>query len=169
MIAAIALAAQPALQELRLHGLAVVLGALALALLTGGLLFRSGPALGWALAALGGEYAVLFAARGDSYDEWTPLYAAVFLLVAELAFWSVEPRLEAWSEPDLLPRRAAFVAGACAGAAGLAALVVVAGAVWAGGGVALDAIGVAAVVGALMLLAALVRPFPERSNLPPLR
>lgn len=136
---------------------ALVLGGIALALLAAGLATRSGPVIGWGLAALGGEYAVLFAAQGGALDELTPVYAGAFVLVAELAFWSIERRIPAWSEPGLVERRLAHLAAASAGAAAIAGLVLVVAAASGGGGVALEAIGVAAAIGALVLVALLVR------------
>jgi hypothetical protein len=136
---------------------AVALGGLALGLLAIGLGARSGSALGGGLAALGGEYAVLFAAQGTALDELTPLYAGPFVLVAEFAFWSIERRVPAWSEPGLLERRLAYLAGVSAGAAFISALVLVVASASGGGGVALEAIGVAATIGALAVMAALVR------------
>ncbi len=137
--------------------LALVLGALGLALLAGGLLLRSGAALGWGLVALGGEYSVWFAAEGTALDEYTPLYAATFLLVAELAYWSIERRVEAWSEAELVLWRLGYLLAVCAGAAAVAAFVLVIAAAGGGGGAALEALGVAAVIGALGLLGALLR------------
>jgi hypothetical protein len=122
-----------------------------------GLAARSGPVLGWGLAALGGEYAVLFAAQGTALDQLTPVYAGAFFLVAELGFWSIERRVAAWSEPALVERRMARLAGACAGAAAVAALLLVVAAASGGGGLGLEAIGVAAAIGALALVAVLVR------------
>lgn len=145
------------MQDIHLRWLALALGGIAVALLAAGIATRSGPVLGWALAALGGEYAVLFAAQGRALDELTPLYAGAFLLVAELAFWSIERRVSAWSEPGLAERRLARVAGACAGAAAVAGLVLVVAAASGGGGIALEAIGVAATIGALALVAVLIR------------
>jgi hypothetical protein len=113
--------------------------------------------LGWGLAALGAEYAVLFAAEGRVLDELTPLYAGAFLLVAELAFWSIERRVPAWSDRGLAERRLAGIAGASAGAAIVAAVVLVAAAASGGGGIGLEAIGVAATIAALALVAVLVR------------
>jgi hypothetical protein len=144
-------------QDIHLRRLALGLAGLAVALLGLGLAARSGPVLGWGLAALGGEYAVLFAAQAGALDELTPLYAGAFFLVAELAFWSIEPRVPAWSEPGLVDRRLAYVAGVSAGAAAVAGLVLVVAAASGGGGAALEAIGVAATIGALGLVAMLVR------------
>lgn len=145
------------MQDLHLRWLALVLGGLALAFLAAGLTARSGAALGWGLAALGGEYAVLFAAQGRALDTTAPVYAAGLVLVAELAFWSVERRIAAWSEPTIAERRLAQLVGVCVGAAAVAALVLVVAAASVGGGLALEAIGVAAAIGALVLLGVLVR------------
>jgi len=144
-------------QDIHLRRLALVLAGLAVALLAVGLAARSGPVLGWGLAALGAEYAVLFAAEGRVLDELTPLYAGAFVLVAELAFWSIERRVPAWSEPTLVERRLARLAATCIGAAGVAALVIVVSAASGGGGIALEALGVVAAIGALALVAVLVQ------------
>ena len=157
LAAAAGLAAYPAVQDIDLRRLALALAGLAVVLLAAGLAARSGPVLGWGLAALGGEYAVLFAAQSHALDELTPLYAGAFFLVAELAFWSIEPRVPAWSEPGLVDRRLAYLAAVSAGAAAVAGLVVIVAAASGGGGAALEAIGVAATIGALGLVAVLVR------------
>ena len=145
------------MQDIHLRWLALAVGALAMSLLAVGLAARSGPVLGWGLAALGGEYGVLFAAEGRALDELTPVYAGAFVLVAELAFWSIERRVPAWSEPTLVERRLARLAATCIGAAGVAALVIVVSAASGGGGIALEAIGVVAAIGALALVAVLVQ------------
>jgi len=157
LAAAAGLAAYPAVQDIHLRRLALGLAVVAVAFLAAGLATRSGPVLGWGLAALGGEYAVLFEAQSSALDELTPLYAGAFFLVAELAFWSIEPRVPAWGEPGLADRRLAYVAGVSAGAAALAGLVLVVAAASGGGGAALEAIGVAATIAALGLVAMLVR------------
>lgn len=132
-------------------------GALGLVLLAGGLATGWGPLVGWALGMFGAQYALIISAQGRSFDEATPIYAAEFFLVGELAFWSVERRVAAWTEPWLLLRRLAYVGGACAGAAGVAGALLVAAAMSRGGGIALEALGVAAAVGTLALLTLLVR------------
>jgi hypothetical protein len=144
-------------EDVRLHWVAVGLGAAALALLAAGLAARSGEVLGWGLAAIGAEYAVHFSAAGRALDEVTPVYAAAFVLVAELAFCSIEPRVAAWSEPGLIERRLVYLTATSAAAAGVAAAVLVVASASGGGGVALEAIGIAAAIGAFVLLAALVR------------
>lgn len=136
--------------------LALGFGALSLALLAAGLAVGSSATVGWSLAALIAEYGVLFRAEGRSLDELTPVYAAGLLLVAELAFWSIERRVSAWADPGLLERRLGFLVSACAGAALVAALVLVIAAAG-GGGVVLDAAGAAAAVGILALIVLLGR------------
>jgi hypothetical protein len=122
-----------------------------------GLVARSPGALGIGLALLGADYAVLFVAEGGALDRFTPVYAAGFILVAELGFWSIESRIPAWSEPAVAEWRLARIAGACIGAAVLAALALVAAAAATGtGGLALESLGVVAVLGSLVLITVLV-------------
>jgi hypothetical protein len=161
-LAAAALAAYPAAQDVNLQPLALGLGVFALALLAAGLTIRSSATLGWGLAALLAEYSVLFMAEGRSLDELTPVYAAGLLLVAELAFWSIERRVSTWADPGLLERRLGFLVSACAGAALVAALVLVIAAAG-GGGVVLDAAGAAAAVGILALIVLLGRGIERAS------
>jgi hypothetical protein len=158
MVAAAGLAAYPAAQDIDLHPLALGLGGLALVLLAFGLLVRWAGALGCGLAVLGAEYAVLFAAEGKTLDRLAPVYAVGFLFVAEVAFWSIERRVPAWSEATALEWRVAWLAVACVGAAGVAALTTVnAAAATGGGGVVLETFGVAAAIGSIVILATLMR------------
>ncbi|MEP6909146.1 MAG: hypothetical protein ABI896_01795 [Actinomycetota bacterium] len=145
------------MQHLHLRWLVLPLAGVAVGSFAIGLVARSGALLGWGLAALGGEFAVLFAAEGRVLDEFTPLYAGAFFLVAELGFWSIERRVPAWSEPGLVERRLAYLAGSSLGAGVVAGLVLVVAASSGGGGVALEAIGVVAAIGALALVGVLVR------------
>jgi hypothetical protein len=118
---------------------------------------RSPGALGIGLALLGADYALLFVAEGGSLDQFTPAYAAGFIFVAELGFWSIESRIPAWSEPAVAEWRLARIAGACIGAAVLAALALVAASAATGtGGLALETLGVVAVLGSLVLITVLV-------------
>jgi hypothetical protein len=138
--------------------LALGLGWLALALLAFGLLVGWAGALGCGLAVLGAEYAVLFAAEGATLDELTPVYAVGFVFVAEVAFWSIERRVPAWSEATALEWRLARLAAVCAGAAVVAALSTVsAAAATGGGGVVLESFGVGAAIGSVLILAVLMR------------
>jgi hypothetical protein len=87
---------------------------------------------------LGAEQAVRLATGPSHADPWTPLYAAGFLLAAELAWWSIEPRVPAFSELPVLVNRLAVIALSCAGGAVLAALVVLAAGAPLQGGVGLE-------------------------------
>jgi hypothetical protein len=158
VVAAAALAAYPAAQDLRFQWAALAFAVLAVLLLTAGVAVRSLNALGFGLAALGADYAVLFVAEGGALDRFTPAYAAGFMLVGELGFWSIEGRVPAWSEPAVAEWRLARLAVACVGAAALSAFVLVVAAAATGtGGLALESLGVAAAIGSLALITALVR------------
>ena len=152
-----ALAAYPAAQDIRLQSLAFGLAAGAVALLALGLAARSPAAVGWSLASLGAEYAVLFVAEGGNLDRLTPVYAAGFFFVGEVSFWSLERRVPAWTDPAVAEVRLLGLVLACTGAVAVAALVIMAGAVAGGGGILLEVLGVVAAIGSLLLLAALVR------------
>jgi hypothetical protein len=96
-------------------------------------------------------------AEGSSLDRFTPVYAGGFMLVAELGFWSIESRIPAWSDAAVAEWRLARIAGACIGAAGLAALALVAASAATGtGGIALESLGVVAALGSLVLVTVLV-------------
>jgi len=123
-----------------------------------GLVVRGPSAIGFSLVSLGGTYGVLFAAEGSRLDRLAPVYAAGLLLVAELAFWSIESRVAAWSDPELPVWRLLRLVLVCAGAAVLGAIVIAdASAATGGGGLVLETLGVAAVIGAIVLVTALVR------------
>ena len=157
MLAAAALAAYPASQNLDLQWAALAFAISAVLVFALGLAARSPGALGLGLALLGADYAVLFVAEGGALDQFTPAYAACFMLVAELGFWSIESRIPAWSEAAVAEWRLARIAGTCIGAAALAALALVAAAGATGtGGLALESLGVVAEVGSLVLITVLV-------------
>ena len=151
------LAAYPAAQNLRFQWAALVFAIASVLIFTFGLAVRWPGALGLGLAALGAEFAVLFVAEGGALDRFTPVYAAGFMLVAELGFWSIESRIPAWSEAAVAEWRLARLAGTCIGAAVLAALALVAAAAATGtGGLALESLGVVAAIASLILITALV-------------
>ena len=122
-----------------------------------GLAARWNAPLVLGIASLGAEQAVRLTAGPSRVDPWTPAYAAGFLLAAELAWWSIEPRVAAWSDLEVLVRRALAIAGCCAGGALLAALVVLAAGAPLHGGVGLELVGVAAAVTAIAVVAAVAR------------
>lgn len=154
----------PAAQDIRLQPVALGLAVAAVLLLTLGLVVRSSWAIGFALVALGGTYAVLFAAEGTRLDRVAPAYAAGLLLVAELAFWSIESRIAAWTDPEVVIWRLARLALACIGAAVLGAIVIAdAAAASGGGGLLLETLGVAAAIGALIVVTVLLRRHAEES------
>jgi hypothetical protein len=157
VLAAAALAAFPASQNVDLQWAALAFAISAMLVFAVGLVARSPGALGIGLALLGADYAVLFVVEGGTLDQFTPAYAAGFILVSELGFWSIESRIPAWSEPAVAEWKLARIAGTCIGAAVLAALALVAAAAATGtGGLALESLGVVAVLGSLVLITVLV-------------
>ena len=139
------------------EALLLVVGGLALPVLLGGLVLRLSAALAVGVALLGAQQAVRLALGSDSLDSWTPLSAGALLLTAELAWWSIEPRVPAWSQPGLAARRLGTVLLACGGASVVSALVLVGAGAPFSGGIGLELAGVLAATGALAVVAWLAR------------
>lgn len=143
------------------HGLLLLaLGGAGVLWLIVGLAVRVSGALALGIAFLGAEQAVRLVAGPSTVDAWMPAYAAGFLLAAELAWWSIEPRVATWWDPALLARRVAAIAALCVGGAGLAGLIVLAAGAPLHGGVALELVGVAAATAAVAVVAAVARLRP---------
>ena len=139
------------------RALLLLLGGVGVLALGVGLAARWGAALAFGLGLLGAEQAVWLARGPDALDAWTPLYAGAFLLVAELAWWSLEQRVPAWAEPGMALRRLVTVLFACAGGSVMAALVVIAAGLPIHGGFGLELAGVLAATAALAVVAAVAR------------
>jgi hypothetical protein len=140
------------------HGLLLIsLGAAGVLWLVVGLTVRWNAALVTGFACLGAEQAVRLATGPSTVDPWTPVYAAGFLLAAELAWWSIEHRVPAWSETEVLVRRLLAIAACCVGGAVLAAGVVLAAGAPLHGGFGLELVGVVAAVMAVAVVAAIAR------------
>jgi hypothetical protein len=135
----------------------VALAAGAAFLLLGvGLVLRRPALVGWSLAILGAEYAVWLEQRGGSVDARSPLYAAGLALVAELAFEGLE-QSPVPPELDLLARRGLQLVLTAVGAVAAGTVVLAAASIPVTGGTALTAVGVAALLLALALIARLAR------------
>jgi hypothetical protein len=132
--------------------LSLGLGGAGLISLGFGLVARRSGTLVLAIALLGSEQAVWFT-TSSSLDPWTPFYAGGFLLVAELAWWSIEPRARAWIEHDATLSRAGSVITTCTGGTLLAGLVMFAAEAPLRGGAGLVLVGVVAATAALALIA----------------
>jgi hypothetical protein len=140
------------------HAVALAgLGAAGVAWLCVGLALRWSSALTAGIALLGAEQATRLALTSNGVDPWTPVYAIGFLLAAELAWWSIEPRVAAWSDPFLALWRLGAIALVCAGGGFLAAVVVAAAGAPLQGGVGLELVGVIAAAGAVALVAVVSR------------
>jgi hypothetical protein len=139
------------------HETLLLAGGVALAVLLAGLLLRWSAALAVGVALLGAQQATRLALGPEAVDEATPLVATGLLLVAELAWWSVEPRVPAWTQGGVLVRRLGTLVLSCAAALFVSALVVVAGGAPVSGGTALELVGVVAAAGALAVLALVAR------------
>jgi hypothetical protein len=148
---ALLLGAYGAVTAERLGWVLGVLGTAAGIVLAVALALRMPGLITPALVLLGGEYAGLFLVRERTVDVRAPLYGAGIFLVAELSFAALELRAGR-PEPGLVARRAALLAALALGSVLAGTLVIAAASVPLQGGVALEAVGVAAAVGSLLLL-----------------
>jgi hypothetical protein len=112
-----------------------------------------------AVVALALPYVAILTLEIESLDSRAPLLAALLFGATELAYWSLELRGALTDEPGTYLRRVALVAGLMVGvyAGGTAVLALVEG--FSAEGPTIDAVGVAAalVVVALLALAAAAR------------
>jgi hypothetical protein len=122
-----------------------------------GLAMRWSAALATGVVFLGAEQALRLALGPGTVDAWTPAYAACLLFSAELAWWSIEPRVPGWWEPSVVAWRLAAIVGVCAASAVVAALVVLAAGAPLRGGLGFELVGVVAAFGALAVVAGLAR------------
>jgi hypothetical protein len=137
--------------------LLLAVGGLALPVLLIGLALRWSAALAVGVAILGAQQAVRLALGPDSLDSWTPLLAGALLVTAELSWWSIEPRVRAWSQPWQATLRLGTVLLACAAASAVSAIVVVSAGAPLTGGFGLELAGVAAATAALAVVAYVAR------------
>jgi hypothetical protein len=114
-------------------------------------------AIPWGLVALGGEYAAWFALRGEAVDTRAPLYGAGLLLVGELSYWALDRRSAAPADLELDVRRLVALIVVLGGAVAAGTLLLAVSALSIGGGVVVEAVGLAGAVALLALVATLVR------------
>ncbi|MGH3103603.1 MAG: hypothetical protein ACRDN6_05845, partial [Gaiellaceae bacterium] len=132
------------------------LGACALAMLVASLAAGWTGGVPWTLVLLAGEYAAGLALRGDDVvDAGAPVYAAGLLLLAELAYWSLELRSPGREETRVVVRRLTALGALAFLSVLIGAFVVIVTAAPLGGGLLWDAVGVAAAAGTLAILARL--------------
>lgn len=120
-------------------------------MLAAGFAFRRPTVFLWALVLLGGNYALWLALGTHALDQRIPVVAAGLLLVAELAFDSIEPEVGK-PEATVVLARAIALALVVLAAVGAAALVLAVAAIPLSGGVAVTGLGALAAVLALALI-----------------
>ncbi len=104
------------------HGLELaVIGAIATALLALSVAFALPSFIPWPLVLLAGEYA--WSLGGGEIDQWSPLVAGALVVVAELAYWSLELRSRTQDAERLTERRAGLIAAIGIGAVALGGFV----------------------------------------------
>ena len=136
--------------------LVAAVGASAGAVLLAALIARVAALVPWAVALTGGEYATSLALAGGGIDPLAPLYAGALFLLAETAYWATE-RETVLAERTVTMRRLWMVLGTAGVAVLAAAMLLVEADVPLDGGIALEALGVAAAAATLAIVAWLAR------------
>jgi hypothetical protein len=119
-------------------------------LLAVGLALGRSAAVPLAIVALGVAYAATL--EGDDLDRRVPLYAAGLLVTAELGYWALQLRDGARDEAGMAVRRLIGLLIAAAAAVVAGSLLIAVAHVPLRGGLAVEAIGLAAAIGALAIL-----------------
>jgi hypothetical protein len=126
----------------RLPGVVGVLGLAGLAALAVGLALRRGTLVTASLGLVGTCYAVSLVGRG--LDAASPLYAGGLLLVAELAFWALEPGARIRLRQAATRRRALFSGGLAVAATVVGAVLLGVSSARVGSGAELEVAGLVA-------------------------
>jgi hypothetical protein len=153
------LVAYPAAGTGRAAPFVVLPGLLGAGLLAAGFVFRIPEFVPWALAPVLGEYATFLLLEGE--DRFAPAFAAGLVLLAELAYWALEPR-HVGRARSIAVRRAVTLLGLAGGSGIVAALLLGASELAPGGGLALAALGAAAAVLSVAVVVWLARATPAR-------
>jgi hypothetical protein len=133
------------------------IGLVAVLLLVVALAGRFEGLLPWVLALAGAQYAAFLVIRETAVDPYAPIYGAGLLLVSELAYWAIERRVPGMPGEGLTFRRATLIVAAVIASGGIGGLILAMSETSVRGGLWLEALGVAAAVGAVALLARLAR------------
>ena len=134
------------------------LGLAAVVVLAASIGFGWTAGVAWTLVLLAAEYAAALAVRNASdVDAGAPLVGAGLLVLAELGFWSIELRGPGYEERRVVARRLGALGVVAFLSVLLGAFVVVLTAAPLGGGLAWDAVGIAAAAGTLAIVAWLAR------------
>ncbi len=125
-------------------------------LLAGGLALGRAIVVPWALGILAGEYVLALFVRETAASFAAAAYGAGLLLVAELAFWSLELRLPARHAPGLVGRRAFATAALVFIALGVGLAAAAVSGVPMAGSLGLLAVGIGALVAAIAVATAMI-------------
>lgn len=133
-----------------------VIGLLGPLLLAAGLRFSWTPSIPASLALLGAVYAAALLLRHGGVDAGAPFVGAVALLAAELSYWTTASHAVPL-ERALARRTLATSAGLALVAFCLGIVLLLVGGASVGGGLPLEALGVAAAAAALAVVTRLAR------------
>lgn len=142
----------------------VALGGVAIACLVATLAVGRADSIVGALALLGAAYAVILVIDDPVLDGRSAIIGAALLAIGELGYLSVEVRPAVTEEAGAATRRVAFVAMMTLFALGVGSAMLALVDLLRTGGLAIEAIGVAAAAGAVGLLVLAAREAPARAR-----
>jgi hypothetical protein len=145
----------------RLAALVLALGVVAVLLLVYALAVPNPPALIGALAGSAASWSLSAWTKGSGAPGGTILVATGIFVAAELSYWSLE-QISVPDEPELFARRAAGLALRAVGSLALVSFALAALGLNAGGGLLIEAVGAAAVVGLIALVFVAARAGQEQ-------
>jgi hypothetical protein len=154
---AAAVAVRPVLAGGGRAGAAGALGAAGVALVLAAVALGRRRPVAWALVVLAAQYALGLAGRDGRLDGGAPFVAVGLLLLAELAYWSVELARTGREEAAAALRRLAALGALGVAALALATLVLAATAIPLGSSEAWTVVGLAAAAAAVALIASLAQ------------
>jgi hypothetical protein len=140
-----------------LDGGSIALGAVGLLLLAAALLRPGAVLVPWALASLGGAYALSLVLSDADLDSRAGFVAAGLLLTGELAFWSAEAARWPSEDSAAARARAAGMLILALATATVGTLLVAAGAAVPSGAQLVQVAGALGAIGAVLALALLAR------------
>jgi hypothetical protein len=156
VVAASGIAVYASIEADRVQVLVLALGLAAVAVFGAGLTTAATGTVLAGLAGLAAAWSVSAWTRGSGAPGGTIFAAAALFGAAELAYWSLE-QVSVADEPELAAQRLAGLAVRVTGALLLGSVLLASLGLHAGGGVILEAVGVAAAIGLLVLVVILAR------------
>jgi hypothetical protein len=117
-----------------------------------GVVVGASPFVSTAFVLLAGEYAASLLTQDVREPFAAALFATLFFVAAEFAYWTLELRTRSSAEAEIMPRRLVFLGGLALGALASSGLVLAAAAAAPAPSLLLEVVGLTAAIGIAALL-----------------